>query len=157
VTCLSVDWSKEGMGWMLKQKTCVCEPVSPTCCSTGWRLVLAGGAFCSKAEQNYSPIEGEATAIVKGLKDTKYYTLGCKELYVATDHKPLVGIFDNKNLADIDNKRLARLKEKTNRWKFTTVYNPGESQQAADAISRCKPLHNMYVSEHDGAGWERGG
>ena len=108
VTCLSTDWSKDGMGWMLQQKTSTCGKVSPSCCTTGWRLVLAGGAFCSKAETNYSPIEGEATAIVK---DTKYYTLGCTNLYVATDHLPLVGTFDKKNLADIDNKRLARLKE----------------------------------------------
>jgi hypothetical protein len=64
---------------------------------------------------------------------------------VATDHEPVVGIFGNKNLADIDNKRLARLKEKTNWWKFNVVYNPGKTQNAADAISRCKPLHNMYM------------
>ena len=75
VTCLSTDYSKEGFGWMLQQKTCQCEKISPTCCTMGWRLVLAGGAFCKKSEKNYSPIEGEATAIVKGLRDTKYYTL----------------------------------------------------------------------------------
>ena len=26
------------------------------------------------------------------------------------------------------------------------VYHPGKTQNAADAISRCKPLHMMYVS-----------
>ena len=33
-------------------------------------------AFCSKAEKNYAPmaIEGKATAIDKGLRDTKYTT-----------------------------------------------------------------------------------
>jgi hypothetical protein len=61
----------------------------------------------------------------------------------------------NKHLANIDNKRLARLKVKTNRWKFTTVYNPGKSQQVADAISRCKPLHNMYVSMMEQMGVRR--
>ena len=84
ITCLSTDYSKEGMGWMLQQKICSCEKISPTCCPTGWRLVLAGGAFCNQAEKNYSPIEGEATAIFKGLKDTKYYTLGCMNLYPLT-------------------------------------------------------------------------
>ena len=67
-----------------------CQKISPTCCTDGLRLVLAGGAFCKPAERNYSPVEGEATAIFKGLKDTKYYTLGCKSLHVATDHQPLV-------------------------------------------------------------------
>ena len=76
ITCLSTDYSKEGMGWILQQKTCSCQKPSPTCCEDGWRLVLAGGTFCNPAKRNYSPIEGEATAILKGLKDTKYYTLG---------------------------------------------------------------------------------
>ena len=87
VTCLSPDYSKEGMGWILQQKICSCQEITPTCCADGWRLVLAGGHFCNPAEQNYSPIEGEATAVAKGLDDTKYYTMGCKRLYVSTDHK----------------------------------------------------------------------
>jgi hypothetical protein len=42
---------------------------------------------------------------MKGLKDTKYYTLGCRDLYVATDHQPLLAILGEKSMADIDNKR----------------------------------------------------
>ena len=60
-TCLSTDYSKEGIRWILQQKTCECKKISPTCCSDGWRVVLAGDAFCKPAERNYSPIEGEAT------------------------------------------------------------------------------------------------
>ena len=30
-----------------------------------------------------------------GLELSKFYTLGCPRLYVATDHKPLVGIVPN--------------------------------------------------------------
>jgi hypothetical protein len=45
VTCLSTDYSKEGMGWMLQQKTCQYERISPTCREAGWKLVLAVGAF----------------------------------------------------------------------------------------------------------------
>ena len=79
---------------------------------------MAGGAFCKPAKNNYSPIEGEATAVMKGLKDTKYYTLGCRDLYVATDHQPLLAILGEKSMADIDidNKRLVKLKEKTMWW-----------------------------------------
>ena len=29
-TCLSTDYSKEGMGWILQQKTCICAMISPT-------------------------------------------------------------------------------------------------------------------------------
>ena len=107
---------------------------------------MAGGAFCKPADRNYSLIEGEATAIFKGLQDTKYYTLGCKSLHVTTDHQPLVTTLDKQSVADVVNKRLARIKEKTMCGKFDMLYNPGKMQNAADAISRCKPLHMLYNS-----------
>ena len=28
-TCLSTDFSKDGMRWILQQKTCLCEKISP--------------------------------------------------------------------------------------------------------------------------------
>ena len=31
VTCLSPDYSKQGMGWILQQKRCSCEKIVPTC------------------------------------------------------------------------------------------------------------------------------
>ena len=80
------------------------------------------------------------------MKDTKYYTHGCQKLYLATDHKPLVGYFRDKSLADIENKSLAKLKEKTMCGKFDVVNNPGKSQNAADGLSRCKPLHTLYIT-----------
>jgi hypothetical protein len=75
--------------------------------------VLEGGHFCNQVEQNYSPIEGKATAVARGLHDTKYYTMGCKQLYVATDHKSLVCVLGDQSLDDVENPRLARIKEKT--------------------------------------------
>ena len=112
-TCLSPDFSKDGMGWILQQKVCSCEIIKPTCCKDGWRLVLAGGHFCSKAESGYPPVEGEATAVARGLEDSRYYTLGCKDLWVATDHSSLVSILGNQSLADIENPKLAKIKERT--------------------------------------------
>ena len=88
--------------------------------------MLCGGHFCNKAEQNYAPIEGEATAIARGLEDTKYYTMGCKQLYVATDHKPLVAVLGDQSLADVQNPRLARIKEKTLWWQFNILHTPGK-------------------------------
>ena len=76
--------------------------------------MLVGGAFCKPAERNYSPIEGEATAIFKGKQDTNYYTQGCKKLHIATDHQPLTTI-GKQSVADVPNRRLARIKEKTMR------------------------------------------
>ena len=31
-------------------------------------------------------------------------------------------------------------------WRFEMIYNPGKLQSAADALSRCRPLHMLYVS-----------
>ena len=102
-----------------------------------WMETSAGrGKFCNPAETRYSPTEGEATACVKGLHDTKYYTLGCKDLYVATDHKPLVSILGDRALDTIDNPRLLRIKGKTFWWNFHIIHVPGLCQLAADALSR---------------------
>ena len=48
----------------------------------------------------------------------------------------MVGTFDTKNLDDIDNKRLARLKEKTNWWRSTTMYNLGKAQQTSSPVAQ---------------------
>ena len=74
VTCFSPDNSKEGMIWILQQKICECPNIIPPCCEEGWRLVLPGRHLCNKAEKNHSSIEGEATAVARGLQDTEYYT-----------------------------------------------------------------------------------
>ena len=149
-TCLRPDWSKAGIGWILQQKTCSCRDLSPTCCPSGWALVLAGGRFCSKAESNYAPTEGEALAVVVALEQARYYTLGCPTLLVLTDHKPLVGIFNNKELGAIENPKLQKLKERSMWWKFTVHYTPGDKQFAADAISRRKiPVYLISADEND--------
>jgi hypothetical protein len=154
VTCPSPDYSKQGMGWILQQKTCSCPEIVPTCCADEWRLVLAGGNFCNQAEQNYFPIECEATAVARGLHDTKYYTMGCKQLYVATDHKSLVCVLGDQSLPDVENPRLARIKEKTLWWQFTIVHTPGKLQLAADALSRRKTklpatIYQLRIREPD--------
>jgi hypothetical protein len=135
-------------GWILQQKRSQCKKISPTCYSDGWRLVLARGAFCNPAEKNYSPIEGKATTIFKGLQDTSYYTLGCKNCYrsPAPGHQPLVNTLGKQSVADVPNKRLTRIKEKTMCKWFEMIYNPGKLQSAADTLSRCRPLHMLYVS-----------
>ena len=95
------------------QKYCECSARTPVCCKAGWKLCLLGSRFTHDAEGRYAPIEGEALGVVYALQQTRYYTLGCKDLIVATDHKPLVGVLNERSLADIANRRLLNLKEKT--------------------------------------------
>ena len=112
-TCLRPDWSNRGIGYFLLQKHCACPSTLSDCCSNGWRVTLAGSRFLSLAEQRYAPIEGEALAVAWGLEQTKYFTQGCDNLVVVTDHKPLTKIFGDRTLDEISNTRLFRLKQRT--------------------------------------------
>ena len=136
VTCLLTDWSKIGTGFFLQQKHCKCENIHPQCCPTGWRLVFAGSKFNTAAESKYAPIEGECLAVVKALHKARYFLLGCNNLIIATDHKPLLKVLGNKCLEDIHNPRLLNLKEKTLRYSFNMIYIAGKKNISADAVSR---------------------
>ena len=94
-TCLHTDYSEIGVGYFLSQKHCECPGLSPGCCNNGWQITLAGSRFLKPAESRYSPVEGEALAVAWSLEQTRYFTLGCKELTVMTDHKPLLCLFKN--------------------------------------------------------------
>ena len=97
-TCLATDWSKNGLGFTLLQKHCHCTPPSkPTCGQGHWKIVYAGSRFTSPAESRYSPVEGEALAVVHGLKSCRMFVLGCPDLVVAVDHKPLVKILNDRH------------------------------------------------------------
>ncbi|KAJ8359136.1 hypothetical protein SKAU_G00156610 [Synaphobranchus kaupii] len=135
-TCLRPDWSRRGIGYFLLQQHCGCPSGIPDCCPGGWRVTLAGSRFLSPTEQRYAAIEGEALAVAWGLEQTRYFTQGCDNLVVVTDHKPLVKIFGDHTLDEITNSRLFRLKQRTLPWRFDIVHLPGKSNHAADATSR---------------------
>ena len=136
LTCLCTDWSKKGVGYFLVQKHCNCQEVKPGCCVDGWRITLAGSRFLSSAEQNYAPIEGEALAIAWSLEQTKFFTMGCHQLVVATNHKPLTKLLGDRTLDEIPNPRRFRLKQRTLPCGFSIVHTPGKTNFADDAVSR---------------------
>ena len=86
------------------------------------------------------PIEGECLAIADALHKAKHYVLGCN-LLLATDHKPLVGVFA-KNLEDIENPRLLSIADKTMWFKFTTIHVPGNLNNGPDYMSRHNGEHS---------------
>ena len=135
-TCLRTDWSKSGIGYFLSQKHCSCESQSFGCCSDGWKITLAGSRFLSQTESNYAPIEGEALAVAWALEQTKFFTMGCNNLLVIVDHKPLVKIFSDRRLDEISNPRLFRMKRRTLMWRFQIEYQPGKRNSFSDAVSR---------------------
>ena len=135
-TCLATDWSKVGIGFWLFQKHCQCPAVEPFCCPTGWKITLVGSRFTHPAESRYAPVEGEALAVADALDKARYFVLGCDNLVIAVDHKPLLKLLGDRSLEDISNARLRNLKEKTLRYKFRMVHVPGVKNQAPDAMSR---------------------
>ena len=135
-TCIQPDWSKEGIGYLLLQKHCQCTQKSPVCCKDGWKLIFASSRFTNNAESNYSPTEGEALALSWALKHSRIFSLGCPNLFVATDHKPLLGIFNDRDLGSILNPRVQNLKEGTLPWRFSTIHCPGKWTRGPDALSQ---------------------
>ena len=137
-TCLQTDWSEDGLGYVLLQKHCECTLESPVCCSDGWKLIFAGSRFTKPAESGYAPIEGEALALAWALEHSRMFTMGCPDLLVAVDHKPLLGVFNSRDLQSIKNPRLRNFKENTLAWRFSITHVAGKWTRAADALSRQK-------------------
>ena len=134
-TCLATDWSKHGIGYWLFQKHCQCPSSDLFCCRDGWKITLVGSRFTHEAESRYAPIEGEALAVADALDKARHFVLGCKNLTIAVDHRPLLKIFGDRSL-DISNTRLRNLKEKTLRYRFKMSHIPGVKNRASDTLSR---------------------
>ncbi len=70
------------------------------------------------------------------LDKARHFVLGCNNLIIAVDHKPLLKIFGDRSLDHISNPRLHNLKEKSLRHRFQMVHIPGVKNRASDATSR---------------------
>ena len=76
VTTVETDWSKDGIGYWLRQKYCDCKQLKINCCSDCWRVAICGSRFCSLAESRYSPVEGELLAVTWALKKLAFSRSG---------------------------------------------------------------------------------
>jgi len=85
-TCLQTDWSKEGIGY-------------PSA------VLMAGNWFTTdhSLQQELRADMPLLKVVVWSLEHTKMFVLGCKDLIVTTDHKPLLGIFNDGDLGSISN------------------------------------------------------
>lgn len=136
-TIIQCDWSKDGIGYLLLQKHCSCSMDNiPNCCNEGWKLVYAGSRFTKQTERGYCPLEGEALAVSWSLEHARMFILGCPNLTVVTDHKPLLGLFNDRELGSIENLRVQRFKSRTLHYRFNIKHCPGKWHRGADAVSR---------------------
>ena len=85
-------------------------------------------------EQNYGITDLEGTAAAYCVKKFKSYFAGNKfETLLYTDHKPLVGLFKNK---ETNNARQTRWVILFSMLKIKVLYEPGKKNVIADALSR---------------------
>ena len=138
--CLQTDWIKTGIGYLLLFRSCSNDHAQ-LCCSDGWRLVFASSRFLTPTESRYLQTEGETLAVVWSLENAKSFVLGCQNLIDVMDHKPLLGIFDNREISNIPSPRISSLKENSLCYAFRTAYCLGKWHRGADAVSR-NPTHN---------------
>ena len=108
VTCLATDWSKEVIGFCLLQKTCKCDQLTPICCPQGWILTFCRSRYTTPAESRYAPVEGKCLAAAWSLEKARYFVVGCENLILEVDHKPLLGVLNDKSLEKIENTRLEK-------------------------------------------------
>ncbi len=59
---------------------------------------------------HYAPVEGEALTVADALDKARHFVLGCRDLIIAVDHKPLLKLFGDRSLEDIPNTMLRNLK-----------------------------------------------
>ncbi|XP_064106861.1 uncharacterized protein LOC135215838 [Macrobrachium nipponense] len=148
------DWSKEGLGFVILQQYCLCSSAAtPFCCTGGWRLALCGSRHLTAAEAGYTAVEGEALTVAWCLQKARLFLLGCPNLTVVTDHRPLTKLLGDRSLMEISNPHLFRLKERTPQYHFRVKYLPGKCNSAADFLSRYPALkadpstHNVDLDE----------
>ena len=100
-TRLETDASrKKGYGYVLLQKQ-----------GSEWKLVAAGSRYLKDVETRYAMVELEALAIHYGIKQCHLYLSGLPHFEVITDHQPLKSIFNRKDLFEIDNDKLMKIKQ----------------------------------------------
>ena len=69
-----------------------------------------------------------------------------QNLTVATNHKPLLKVFGDRRLCEMENPCLTNLKEKAMYFRFDMVYVPGRFYKGPDAMSRIPK--DKQESEH---------
>ena len=121
-TYIHVDAHQSGLSAILLQGKSI-ETAKPVACAS--RTTTA-------VEQRYPQLDLEALAVDFGLRRFRYYCVGGPTVTVVTDHKPLVGVFQNTRNGSI---RSERIKLRHQDMKYEVCWKKG-SQNPADYLSR---------------------
>ena len=84
-----------------------------------FKIVSCGSKSLTPTQQRYATIELECLGVHYAVTKCSFYLKGATNFTVATDHKPLEGIFQ-KELFSVGNPRLQRIREKLVEYSFVT-------------------------------------
>ena len=98
----------------------------------------------NRAEQNYSTIEKELTAIVWACKHFKPYLLG-RNFTIITDHKPLTWMFSVKDPSSW----LLRWRLLLEEFDYTIQYKAGKRNVNADALSGNPAVSTVMITSRE--------
>ena len=110
------------------------------------RLIMCGSRTLLDCETRYATIELEALGVIYALEKCDFYLKGMRHFEIATDHKPLLGIFA-KETAHISNPRLQRFCIKAMPYNFTTKWIAGKANLIADTLSRAPIFEKSEIEE----------
>ena len=108
------------------------------------KLIMCGSRFISATELHYAIVELEMLALVWAVQKCRLYLAGTR-FKVVTDHQPLIGICNGKNLDAVNNVRIQRMLSKTLGYEFRVLYMEGKLNLIADALSRLP----VFAAEKD--------
>ena len=127
-TVIVTDASRlKGLGWALLQRDKT-NPKKTT-------LIQCGSRSLTDTETRWATVELEMLGLQWSIEQCRFYLLGCQDFLVIVDHRPLCQIV-TKDLADIRNARLLRLREKLACYNFHVEWQPGKHHFLADHLSR---------------------
>ena len=112
-----------------------------------FKLVTCGSKYLTPTQQRYSTIDLECLAVHFAMSKCSFYLKGSENFTVATDHRPLEGIF-RKDLFEIPNPRLQWIRVKLVEFNITVKWVPGKSHFIADALSRA-PLFSPPTPDEE--------
>ncbi|XP_043217351.1 uncharacterized protein LOC122379318 [Amphibalanus amphitrite] len=125
-TMLQTDAARtKGLGFALLQRH-----------GDDWRLVHCGSRFLTDTESRYAVVEIELAAVLWACRKCHIYLAGLPHFTLIVDHRPLVPILNQKQLSEIENPRLQRMREKLTPYSFTASWQKGSEHQIPDALSR---------------------
>lgn len=93
-----------------------------------------------------SSIEGKALAVAWELEQTRYFTQGCDNLVVITDHKPLVKNFGDQMLDNITNSPLLQLEQCT--FPGTSTSNTYPAKPTTSSMQCPGTLHHLAQKKY---------